>query len=193
MSARGQAQTARKRRLLALVPLAIFLVLASIFLSQLVSGRDSSVVPSVLIGAPAPATELPPLAESGLPGLTSDSLRGGVTLVNVWASWCGPCRLEHPVLMALAEEPGLRLVGINYKDQAENARRFLGALGNPYDAIGVDADGRAAIDWGVYGVPETFIIGPEGTILYKHVGPLTPETVEKAVMPVIREALAGDS
>jgi cytochrome c biogenesis protein CcmG/thiol:disulfide interchange protein DsbE len=125
---------------------------------------------------------LPPLeglARDGapLPGVTPAGLKGGVTLVNVFASWCGPCREEHPVLMRLAQDSRIRLVAINYKDSPENARRFLGGLGNPYAAVGVDAKGRAAIDWGVYGVPETFLIGRDGTIRYKFVGPLTDETV----------------
>ena len=106
------------------------------------------------------------------------ALRGDVVVVNVWASWCAPCRQEHPLLMELAKDPGIRLVGINYKDNPENARRFLGALGNPFAAVGADPNGRAAIDWGVYGVPETFVIGPDGTIRHKQIGPLTPEAMD---------------
>jgi cytochrome c biogenesis protein CcmG/thiol:disulfide interchange protein DsbE len=120
-----------------------------------------------------------------VPGLTSEDLKGRVTVVNVWASWCGPCREEHPFLMELARDPAIRVVGLNYKDNPENARRFLGALGNPFAAVGVDPNGRTAIDWGVYGVPETFVIGPDGTIRHKLIGGLTRET-----MPAFRAALA---
>ena len=112
-----------------------------------------------------------------MPGLSGDDLKGGVTVVNVWASWCAPCRQEHPLLMDLAKNPAVRVVGINYKDNPENARRFLGALGNPFAAVGGDPSGRAAIDWGVYGVPETFVVGPDGAIRHKHIGPLTPEAM----------------
>lgn len=116
---------------------------------------------------------------------------GQVTLVNVWGSWCVPCRQEHPLLMELAQDDRIRIAGINYKDQPENALRFLGELGNPYDAIGVDQSGRAVIDWGVYGVPETFLVGPDGTILYKHVGPITQSAVLENLLPEIDKALAA--
>lgn len=190
MSAEGDAPRPA-RRLLVLLPLAAFLLLAALFLMQLLSGRDAATIPSALIGAPAPATALPPLPGSPLPGLDSAALKGDVTLVNVWASWCAPCREEHPVLMALAADGRLRVAGINYKDKAENALRFLGELGNPFDAIGADTSGRTAIDWGVYGVPETFLVGRDGRILYKHVGPLTPESVSGELMPEVAKALAA--
>lgn len=170
----------RRTRVLFLLPVIIFAGLAILFLLRLFAG-DPSRVPSALIGRPAPAMTLPPLeglrAADGtpVPGLSPEDLKGRVTIVNVWASWCGPCRLEHPLLVDLAKDESIRMVGINYKDQAENARRFLGALGNPYAAVGVDANGRAAIDWGVYGVPETYIVGPDGAIRHKHIGPLMPE------------------
>jgi cytochrome c biogenesis protein CcmG, thiol:disulfide interchange protein DsbE len=170
-----------RTRLLYLLPVLVFTGLALLFLVRLYSG-DPSKVPSALIGRPAPAFSLPAL--DGLqangqpvPGLSRDDLKGRITIVNVWASWCAPCRQEHPLLMALAKDPAIRLVGINYKDNPENARRFLGALGNPFAAVGADPNGRAAIDWGVYGVPETFVIGPDGTIRHKQIGPLTPEAV----------------
>lgn len=182
----------RPRKLVVLLPLAIFLALAGVFLMQLFSGRDISVVPSALIGAPAPETKLPPLAGVDLPGLDSAAFAGKVTLVNVFASWCGPCREEHPVLMALAEDRRFDIAALNYKDRpAENARRFLGELGNPFRAIGTDETGRTAIDWGVYGVPETFLVGKDGRILYKHVGPLTPEAVTGQLLPQIEKALAA--
>ncbi|CAN7675388.1 DsbE family thiol:disulfide interchange protein [Bosea sp. LjRoot90] len=164
------------------IPLLIFAALAAVFAKGLFSG-DASKVPSALIGKPAPAITLPPLEglqRDGQPVPTFDMAglaKGKATIVNVFASWCAPCRVEHPFLVAMADSAAVKqgkvaLVGFNYKDEAENARRFLGALGNPYSAVGVDRNGRAAIEWGVYGVPETFLIGPDGRILEKHVGPL---------------------
>ena len=182
---------APRRRLFVLLPLLVFLGLAGLFLSQLLSGRDVSEIPSALIGLPAPQTNLPPLEGSNLPGLDSKAFAGKVTLVNVFASWCAPCREEHPVLLALSQDKRFTLAALNYKDQPENARRFLGDLGNPYQAIGVDPAGRAAIDWGVYGVPETFVIGRNGKIAYKHVGPLTPDSVKTLLLPQIETALAA--
>jgi cytochrome c biogenesis protein CcmG, thiol:disulfide interchange protein DsbE len=166
-------------RLIYFVPALVFGALSLLFLVRLHSG-DPSRVPSALIGRPVPSFTLEPLAgltQDGrpLPGLAEADLKSGaVTVVNVWASWCGPCRQEHPLLMELAKDPSIRVVGINYKDSPENARRFLGTFGNPFAAVGVDPNGRAAIDWGVYGVPESFIVGPDGTIRHKQVGPLTP-------------------
>lgn len=178
------------RIVLVLVPLVLFLGLAAIFLMQLESGRDNSVVPSALLGEPAPATDLPPLEGADLPGLSSDDFAGKVTLVNVWGSWCVPCRQEHPLLIELARDERFRIAGLNYKDEPENALRYLGDLGNPYDAIGVDRTGRTAIDWGVYGVPETFLVGPDGSIRYKHVGPFTPESITAELLPQIEKVLA---
>ena len=190
MSVEPAKATGRRRGWLALLPLALFLALAAIFLTQLVSGRDSSVVPSALIGQSAPQVPLPALEGSGLPGLDPSLFQGRVTLVNVWASWCAPCRIEHPLLMQLAGDERVAIVGMNYKDKPENARRFLGELGNPYDEIGVDGNGRAAIDWGVYGVPETFLVGRDGRIAWKHVGPFSPDIVESRLIPEIEKALA---
>lgn len=192
MSAQAEGGQAPRRRWLALLPLALFLALAGVFLAQLLSGRDISVVPSALIGAEAPNTPLPPLEGSGLPGFDPSQFAGKVTLVNVWASWCAPCRLEHPLLMQLAADERIDIAGLNYKDRPENARRFLGELGNPYASIGVDDSGRAAIEWGVYGVPETFLVGRDGRIAWKHVGPFTPEVVATALMPEIEKALAAE-
>jgi cytochrome c biogenesis protein CcmG/thiol:disulfide interchange protein DsbE len=166
-------------RLIHLLPVLVFAALAALFLLRLYSG-DPSRVPSALIGRPVPDFALPPvagLAAAGqpVPGLSSADLKGGkATLVNVWASWCAPCRQEHPALTELAKDASIRLVGVNYKDNPENARRFLGQLGNPFAAVGADPNGRAAIDWGVYGVPETFVVAPDGTIRYKHIGPILP-------------------
>lgn len=192
MSAGGETEIAPpRRRWLALLPLALFLALAGVFLMQLLSGRDVSVVPSALIGQPAPETNLPPLEGVDLPGIAPGMFDGKVTLVNVWASWCAPCRQEHPLLMALARDGRVDIAGINYKDRPENARRFLGELGNPYSAIGVDDAGRDTINWGVYGVPESFLVGRDGTILYKHVGPFSPQSYERDLLPAIEKALAG--
>lgn len=182
---------ARGRRLIVLLPLLVFLGLAGLFLSQLLSGRDESEVPSALIGLPAPQTSLPALDGTNLPGLDSNQFAGKVTLVNVFASWCAPCREEHPVLLALSQDKRFVMAALNYKDQPENARRFLGDLGNPFQAIGVDEAGRTAIDWGVYGVPETFVIGKDGRIAYKHVGPLTVELAQTLLLPEVEKALAA--
>ncbi len=185
----------RPRKLVLLLPLAVFLALAALFYFRLGSG-DPGRIPSALIGRPAPQTALPPvpgLLRDGnpVPGLSPADFMGAVTLVNVWASWCVPCHDEIPLLAKLAEDKRIRMVGINYKDQADNARRFLGRYGNPFVASGVDANGRAAIEWGVYGVPETFIVGRDGRIAYKLIGPITSANLEAAVKPAIEKALAG--
>lgn len=189
MTTTPETPAGTRRRWLALLPLFVFLALAGVFAAQLLSGRDSSVVPSALIGAQAPQIALPPLEGVALPGLDPAQFAGKVTLVNVWASWCGPCRQEHPFLMQLAKDERVTVVGLNYKDRPENARRFLGDLGNPYDAIGVDDSGRAAIDWGVYGVPETFLVGKDGKIAWKQVGPFTAEIVAGALKAEIEKAV----
>ncbi|CCV04395.1 periplasmic thioredoxin of cytochrome c-type biogenesis [Mesorhizobium metallidurans STM 2683] len=186
-----QTEAPVRRRLIVLLPLLVFLALAGLFLSQLLSGRDASDVPSALIGLPAPQTNLPALEGTNLPGLDSKAFAGKVTLVNVFASWCAPCREENPVLLALSQDKRFSMAALNYKDRPENARRFLGDLGNPFQAIGVDEAGRAAIDWGVYGVPETFVIGKDGKIAYKHVGPLTPASAQTLLLPEIEKALAA--
>ena len=180
----------RPRRLLVLLPLLMFFGLAALFLVQLLSGRDEATIPSALIGHPAPATALPPLAATGLPGIDSKMFAGKVTLVNVWASWCAPCREEHPMLLGLSKDGRFDIAGMNYKDSPENAAAFLAGLGNPFKAIGVDAKGRTAIDWGVYGVPETFVIGRDGRIAFKHVGPLDETSASRVLMPEIEKALA---
>ena len=180
------------RRLMMLLPLVAFLLLAVLFFFRLGAG-DTSRVPSALIGRPAPATTLPPvpgLERDGkpVPGINPATFAGAVTLVNVWASWCVPCHEEAPLLLRLAARPGLRLVGINQKDQPDNARRFLGRHGNPFTAVGADANGRAAIEWGVYGVPETFIVDRQGRIAFKLVGAITPENMVRALEPAIAAA-----
>ncbi len=189
----GQQQAGPRRSGLFLaLPLIVFAALAVLLLVRLFGG-DPGKIPSALIGKEVPAFSLPAvpgLVRDGapVPGLSSADLKGRVTVVNVWASWCGPCRIEHPLLMELATDPAIRLVGINYKDDPENARRFLGGLGNPYAAVGADTAGRTAIDWGVYGVPETFVVGPDGRIALKHVGPLSEEAVATVLKPAITAA-----
>jgi cytochrome c biogenesis protein CcmG/thiol:disulfide interchange protein DsbE len=180
-----------------LLPLAVFMALAVLFLVGLYSG-DPSILPSALIGRPAPQTILPPIAGldrngTPVPGLDPAAFKGAVTIVNVWASWCVPCHDEAPALMQLAQDKRVRLVGINYKDDPGNARRFLGRYGNPFAAAGADANGRAAIEWGVYGVPETFIVGRDGHIAYKLVGPITPDNYFSLLMPQIDKAVAAHS
>jgi cytochrome c biogenesis protein CcmG/thiol:disulfide interchange protein DsbE len=187
----------RGPRILVLIPLAVFLALTAIFLVRLFSG-DPSRIPSALIGRPAPAVDLPPVAGlerdgKAIPGISAAEFRGNVTLVNVWASWCIPCHDEAPFLLELAGDTRIRLVGINYKDQPDNARRFLNRYGNPFIASGADPNGRAAIEWGVYGVPETFLIGRDGRIAYKLVGPIGAANFEREVKPAIEKALAGPS
>jgi cytochrome c biogenesis protein CcmG/thiol:disulfide interchange protein DsbE len=158
---------------------------------QDVNGRDISAIPSALIGQKAPSLALPQLEGSNTPPLTDAAIDGKLTLVNVFASWCVPCRQEHPILKELAKDERLTIVGINYKDRNDNALRFLGELGNPYDAIGVDPNGKAAIDWGVYGIPESYLVGPDGTILYKKVGPFDERTLSQELLPAIEKAAAG--
>lgn len=196
-STASESANVRRRRIAVLVPLVIFLGLALLFLIRLNSG-DPSILPSALIGHPAPHTDLPPIAGlerdgKPVPGLDPSSFKGAVTVVNVWASWCVPCHDEAPLLMQLAQDKRVRLVGINYKDDAGNARRFLGRYGNPFAAAGADASGRVAIQWGVYGVPETFIVGRDGRVAYKLVGPITPDNLAALLEPQIDKAVAAGS
>ena len=186
-----------RRRLIVLAPLVIFLGLVALFLIRLYSG-DPSRIPSALIGHAAPQTNLPPVAGldrngAPVPGIDAATFKGAVTVVNVWASWCVPCHDEAPLLMGLAQDGRLRVIGINYKDEPENARRFLGRYGNPFVAAGADRNGRAAIEWGVYGVPETFVVGRDARIAYKLVGPITPDNLDKVLKPEIEKALAAGS
>lgn len=185
----ADAGKGRGRYLIAALPLVVFVSLAGVFLTQLQSGRDVSEIPSALIGTKAPALELAALEGSERPALTTAAISGKLTLVNVFASWCVPCRQEHPILLELSKDTRVNVVGINYKDRNDNALRFLGELGNPFSAIGVDPNGKAAIDWGVYGIPESYLVGPDGTILYKKVGPFDAESFETQLMPAIEKAL----
>jgi cytochrome c biogenesis protein CcmG, thiol:disulfide interchange protein DsbE len=197
MSAPTSNDAPRGQRWLMALPLVVFAALAAIFWFRL-GDSDPSRIPSALIGHPAPQTPLPPLdglASNGapIPGLDPTVFKGKVSLVNVWASWCVPCHDEAPLLTELGRDSRLQVVGINYKDSADNARRFLGRYGNPFRIVGVDANGRAAIEWGVYGVPETFIVGREGTIVYKLVGPITPDNINTVLKAEIDKALKAGS
>jgi cytochrome c biogenesis protein CcmG/thiol:disulfide interchange protein DsbE len=181
--------------LVVLIPLLTFLGLALLFVIRLNAG-DPSAIPSALIGRPAPQTTLPPLpglARDGtpVPGLDPAAFLGGVSVLNVWASWCVPCHDEAPLLVRLAQDKRIRVVGINYKDQPDNARRFLGRYGDPYAANGADENGRAAIEWGVYGVPETFVVGRDAHIAFKLIGPITPENLDAVLRPEIEKAVAA--
>ncbi len=194
-STKQEQRVGTRTRLIVLLPLLAFIGLAAIFILRLGAG-DPSRIPSALIGRPAPQVSLPGLPGLerdgvGVPGLEAATLKGEVTIINVWASWCVPCRDEAPLLMQLAADKRIHVVGITYKDQAENARRFLGRYGNPFAANGVDGNGRAAIEWGVYGVPETFVVDREGRITYKLIGPITPDNLESALKPAIEKALSS--
>ncbi len=186
----SETKPTRRIPLVALLPLILFGLLTAIFLVRLFAG-DPSRLPSALLGKPVPAFSLPAVEGHNQPGFSQDDLKKGrVSLVNVFASWCAPCHQEHPFLMDLAKDKRFDILGINQKDKAENARRFLGKLGNPYAKVGADIDGRASIEWGVYGVPETFIVSGDGRILYKHVGPINETNLREKILPEIEKALA---
>jgi len=172
-----------RRRLLFLAPALAFAALVVAFAAGL--GRDPSVVPSVMIDKPVPSFDLPPVPGKDL-GLASADLKGEVSLVNVFASWCVACRAEHPLLMRLAKDGLVPVHGLNYKDAPAAAAAWLGELGNPYTRTGMDLDGRVGIDWGVYGVPETFLIDAEGRIRFKQIGPITPEAWDNEIWPLIQ-------
>lgn len=188
----GALTSTRRRGALAVLPLLAFALLALLLFARLGAG-DASRIPSALLGQSAPSLDLPGL--DGGVGLAGADLRQGhVTLVNIFASWCQPCHAEHDDLMALAADPalkaqGVRILGVAQKDSAENVRRFLGAKGDPYAKVGLDADGRAGIDWGVYGVPETFIVRGDGVIAFKLVGPMDADNLERVVKPEIAKAM----
>ena len=189
------APAIRRRRLVAFLPLVLFIGLAGVFLYQLGSGKNASDIPSVLIGTKAPSLALPGLEGlvtdgKPVPALTDAAIAGKLALVNVWASWCVPCRQEHPILLELSRDPRIVLAGINYKDKNDNALKFLRELGNPFAAVGVDPAGKAAIDWGVYGIPETYLVGPDGEILFKQIGPFTTESLRDRLLPAIEEAIS---
>jgi len=196
MSTTPETNSAKRgfgRYAVALIPLVVFAGIAAtaakMLYDQDVHGKNISEIPSALIGTKAPALNLAPLEGANLPALTDSAIKGKLTLVNVFASWCIPCRDEHPILMQLAKDSRLNVVAINYKDKNDNALRFLGELGNPFAAIGVDPKGQAAIDWGVYGIPESYLVAPDGTILYKRVGPFDDISLKEGLLPAMARAL----
>ncbi|WP_372397854.1 DsbE family thiol:disulfide interchange protein [Azospirillum sp. HJ39] len=179
------------RRLLYLLPFLLFIGVGIAF--YLGFQRDPRDIPSALIDKPAPTFDLPPIQgqPAATSGLSSAKLTGEVTLVNVFASWCIPCKAEHPVITRLSREQGVTVFGINYKDKPEDALTWLSRNGNPYAAVGADLDGRVSIDWGVYGVPESYLIDRQGRIRFKHVGPLTPQVVEEQILPMVKHLRQG--
>ncbi|MGH6889739.1 MAG: DsbE family thiol:disulfide interchange protein [Rhizomicrobium sp.] len=180
------------RRLLYLLPGFVFAGLLYLFFHSL-SGPPPDELPSALIGRSAPAIRLPAL-DSRAKAFDSADLRAGhVTILNVWASWCVPCRAEAPALAELSQTPGIVLYGMVYKDKPEAAREFLSQFGNPFSRIDLDGTGRAGIEWGIYGVPETFVIDPRGIVRLRYAGPLTAETLDNVILPAIRRARGGDS
>ena len=178
---------ALSKRFIYIVLCLLFSIVAGVFLWGLDPERDPREIPSALIDDRVPAFSLPPLEGTGVPGFSSADLRAGeVTLVNVFASWCFPCRIEHPFLMRIAEDGIAPIYGINYKDRQSDAVNWLAEWGNPYVAIGADEKGRVTIDWGTDGVPETFVIDQAGVIRYRHVGPLFAGILEETILPLIR-------
>ncbi len=177
----------------ALVPLVLFLLLCGVFYTLLIQeGRKTSDLPSALLDLPAPQLSVPALEGTGLPGMEADMFDGQVSVVNVFGSWCVPCRQEHPQILKLGGDPRFRLIGLNQRDKPENALSFLNELGNPYDIIGVDPSARVSIEWGVYGVPETFLVDQRGIIFYKHVGPIGPDALEGVIIPLLESRLQED-
>ncbi len=171
------------RHFLYLLPLLVFLGLSVYFAIGL--GKDPKAIPSALIDKPVPEFELPPLLE-GVPGVATADFGGEVVMVNVFASWCVPCRAEHPLITRLADEGIVPVFGLNWKNEKADAAAWLTELGNPYTRIGWDLSGRVGIDWGVYGVPETYIIDKQGRIRYKHIGPIYGQTLNSTLLPIIR-------
>ena len=171
-----------------IIPLAIFAVIGAFLFVGL--QRDPSYVPSPLIGKQAPEFSLPSLQDASYK-VASKDLEGRVWLLNVWGTWCGGCREEHPVLLQIARQNAAPLIGLDWKDDSAAAIQWLNELGNPYAAVASDQEGRVAIDWGVYGAPETFLIGPDGKVLYKHIAPMTMDVWIREFLPRIAEAKAG--
>lgn len=170
------------RRLIAILPVAAFVIVLVGFMIGL--KRDPAILPSMLIGKPLPAFALPPVKPMAA-GLTSAELTGEPRLLNVFASWCGPCREEHPLLSRFANT-GVTLVGVNYKDDPNNAKAWLVQLGDPYKTVVTDSNGRTGIDFGLYGVPESYLIDKQGVIRFKQIGPMTPEVIDQKILPMIK-------
>ena len=176
------------RRLLVILPLAASIIVGAALAWSLT--RNPREIPSALVGKPVPAFDLPAV-EGRSAGLSSADLAGEVSLVNVFASWCTACREEHPLFMALKAEGAVPIHGLNYKDKPADAAEWLDKLGDPYTRTGADRDGRVAIDWGVYGVPETFVVSAEGRIVHKHIGPLTRRDLDETILPLVRRLRTG--
>ncbi|MEZ5817685.1 MAG: DsbE family thiol:disulfide interchange protein [Hyphomicrobiaceae bacterium] len=192
-AAEGGTTTSRRRLLPVLMPAIIFAAVAGLFLVALQKG-DPSKLPSALLGRAAPLVDLPAVpglakGSEPVPGFATTAIgKGKPAVINFFASWCRPCAEEHPQLVALVKRSNVTLIGINNKDEPQNAIRFLKLHGNPYAAVGADSNGRAAIEWGVYGMPETFIVDGAGTVVFKHVGPITPEVLEQKILPELAKA-----
>lgn len=199
MTEQATKQKPKQRIWTSILPLFVFLGIAGASYSLLSKeGRDVSALPSALLDKPAPSLGVPELIglsknNAQIPGMTQDMFKGKISVVNVFASWCVPCRQEHPQIVKLGNDARLQIVGINHKDGNKNALGFLSELGNPYDVVGVDRSGRASIEWGVYGVPETFIVNHEGRIIYKHVGPVSSRALQERLMPIIEDAIKSAS
>jgi cytochrome c biogenesis protein CcmG/thiol:disulfide interchange protein DsbE len=183
----GQPAILRRARRVVLLPVMIFAGLAIVLAWGLT--RNATDIPSALIGKAVPEFSLPPVKGRTL-GLSSSDLHGGVSLVNVFASWCVACREEHPVFMQLAVSKDVPLHGLNYKDKPDDAAQWLDTMGDPYTRTGADLNGRVAIDWGVYGVPETFVVGADGRIAYKHIGPVTEQALTETILPLVKRLRA---
>ncbi len=179
-------------RLLFFLPVLVFAVVAGHFAWPILTGKDPRILASAMIDKPAPPHDLPALLTEK-PGIDPKALRGEVKLVNFFASWCGPCRVEHPLLMQMAAESDIPLLGVNYKDAPDQAKAWLVELGDPFGRIGIDDDGRAAIDWGVYGVPETYLVDEKGQIRYRHVGPLTGTVLQETIFPMVQALRKGQT
>lgn len=194
--AAGRAgEQGRRRAWVRFTPIVVFVVIAAVFAYEIIAGNNTSDLPSALLNDPAPEFDMPPLeglARGGeqVPGFATADLRGQVTVVNVFASWCVPCRQEHPFIEELGEDDRFALFGINHTDQPPAALEFLRDYGNPYDRVGVDPRQRVSIDWGVYGVPETFLLDREGVIRHKVIGPIDEERLQDEVLPILEELLA---
>jgi cytochrome c biogenesis protein CcmG/thiol:disulfide interchange protein DsbE len=178
------------RRLLYLVPALVFVALALVFFHSL-SGPPPDELPSALVDKPAPALSLPPLDANAQAFRPADLRAGRVTVLNIWASWCVPCRAEAPALAALASRRDIALFGLVYKDKASNARAWLNDVGNPFSRIGLDADGHAGIEWGIYGVPETFVIDGKGVVRFRYAGPIVGNVLDNEILPAIARAKAA--
>ena len=182
------------KRLTILLPLILAAGLIAVFAAALLSGRDSQTIPSALLNRPVPEFNAPRFNTADDKPLTAADLKspsGTVSLLNIWASWCTPCLAEHPYISDLAAQDHIQLIGLNYKDTPEAAQRFLDKHGNPYSQIGIDTDGAIAIDLGLYGVPETYVIDDQGIIRHKVVGPVTPDVIKTELAPLIEQLTTG--